>query len=167
MTLLTSLDFVSEAATIKKFKDSSECEIVFNVMPNRPVREQLKMREFRIGATWIEAEFDRSYHSSMLNSPSHLTFIAALIQMQKIVYVYSCHKLRLDPDVEKSETLKIWPTSASLTMKDLVREEKSIVHRIDFHAFRKVESKKYFTRLTSIVGIMEIDVSGIIILLEA
>ena len=48
-------------------KCDSACHVNFNVMPDRPVSEERKIREFRIGPTWIEAEFDGTCHYSMLN----------------------------------------------------------------------------------------------------
>ena len=147
--------------------DSSETHIAFNVMPDRPVREQLRMRQFRVGATWIEAEFDRTYSSSMLNSPSHLTFVAALVQMQKITYMYCCHRLGFDPDVNKPEVLKIWPTHTNITMRDLVREEGNLVHRMDFRVFRRLDQVKYLATATSRIGVLQIDASAIIHLLRA
>ncbi len=147
--------------------DSSETHIAFNVMPDRPVREQLRMRQFRVGATWIEAEFDRTYSSSMLNSPSHLTFVAALVQMQKITYVYCCHRLGFDPDVNKPEVLKIWPTHTNITMRDLVRAEENLVHRMDFRVFRRLDQMKYLATATSRIGVLQIDASAMIHLLRA
>jgi hypothetical protein len=134
----------------------------FNVMPGRPVKEELSMKEFRVGPDWIEAEFDRKYYSSMLNSPNHLTFIAALIQMQKVTYVYACHRLGFVSDVKGPEVLKVWPTSVNVTLRDLVREEKSLVHRMDFTVFRRVEARKYLATTKSRIGIMRIDASAMI-----
>ncbi len=145
----------------------STCQVEFNVMPERPVREQLRIKQFRVGPTWIEAEFDRSYQTSMLNSPSHLTFIAALIQMQKITYVYSCHRFGLDPDVSGQELLKIWPTQISLTMRDMVIEEEGLVHRMDFTDFRKLEAGKYLATVRSRIGALQIDALAVIMLLGA
>ena len=48
-----------EDASVRRIEDSSECLITFNVMPERGVTEELRIREFRVGPKWIEAEFDR------------------------------------------------------------------------------------------------------------
>src|SRR5579884_1602489 len=72
--------------------DRATQEIQFNVMPARPVSETLRPKEYRIWNRYIEAEFDREYYSSMLNSPDHLIFLTALIQVQRIVYIYLCHE---------------------------------------------------------------------------
>ena len=68
---------------VTRVEDTSSCHVGFNVMPDRAIREELVIPEFRVGQTWIEAEFDRTYSSSMLNSPSHLTFVSALVQLAR------------------------------------------------------------------------------------
>jgi hypothetical protein len=146
--------------------DTSCCSVVFNVMPGRAVKEDLRIREFRIGADWIEAEFDRSYSSEMLNSPSHLTFIAALIQMQKVTYVYCCYRLGFDPNPILGEHLKIWPTSVTVTMRDLVTEESRLVHRMEFQSFRKLNANKYLAVARSTIGVLQIDASALVMLLQ-
>jgi hypothetical protein len=148
------------------FQCDSECRVDFNVMPDRSVREELRIREFRVGPTWIEAEFDRTYTSSMLHSPSHLTFVSALIQMQKVTYVYSCHRFGFDPDVRAPESLKIWPTKLAVLMRTLVTEEHHLVHRMDFTDFRRIEDNKYLAIATSRIGALSIDGSAIIMLLR-
>jgi len=130
------------------------------------VREVLRIGRFRIGEDWIEAEFDRSYQSSMINSPSHLTFISALIQTQKVIYVYACHRFGFNPSVAESECLKVWPTSVQVVMRDQVREEEGLVHRIDFTGFRKVEPRKYLVTVTCRIGILQIDGTAILLLLR-
>lgn len=136
-------------------------------MPGRSVTESLNMRRFLIGPTWIEAEFDRSYESEMLDSPSHLTFISALIQMQKITYVYCCSKFGFKIDVDKPEHLKVWPTSLDIKMPAMVTEDQKIIHRLDFLSFRKVERYKYFIEVQSAIGnILKIDAGAIIQLLR-
>jgi hypothetical protein len=147
-------------------QDNSECHISFNVMPDRSVREELRIREFRVGHNWIEAEFDRTYYSAMLNSPSHLTFVAALVQMQKVTYVYSCHRFGFDPDVRSPESLKIWPTNATIIMRDLVRDDERLVHRMDFTGYRKLETRKYMATATSRIGVLHIDATAMIVLLK-
>jgi hypothetical protein len=146
--------------------DSSVCSIGFNVMPGRPVQEELRIREFRIGADWIEAEFDRSFQSSMVNSPSHLTFVSALVQMQKITYVYACSRFGFNPAVTDTECLKVWPTNINIVMRDLVREEEGLVHRMDFTGFRKLEARKYLATATSRIGVLQIDGSAMLLLLQ-
>ena len=67
-------------------------------MPERPVRETLHIKRYRIGERCITAEFDRSYVNSILKSPSHLIFLSALVHSLKLMYVYACHTLGLKYD---------------------------------------------------------------------
>lgn len=150
----------------QRVQHSSACHVSFNVMPNRAVREELRIREFRVGPTWIEAEFDRTYHSSMLNSPSHLTFVSALIQMQKITYVYSCHRFGFDPNLRRPESLKVWPIALSVLMHEMVTHEKRLVHRMDFTSYRKIENRKYLATARTTIGPLQIDGSAMILLLR-
>ena len=147
--------------------DGSKCHISFNVMPERSVTEELTMREFRIGKTWIEAEFDRDYKSEMLSSPTHLTFVSALIQMQKVTYVYCCSKFGFPIDVAGNECLKVWPTDVHISMPGMVTIESGLVHRMDFIGFRKIEPRKYLAIAKSnISNTLEINASAIIQLLQ-
>jgi hypothetical protein len=130
----------------------SVCTLQFNVMPGREVREDVEIRQYRIGRMWIEAEFDRRYESTMLHSPSHLTFVAALVQMQKIAYVFCCHRLGFDPDVSQPEHLKIWPTDLTISMTDLVRTERGLVHRMEFSLFKRLGPTKYVAVATTRIG---------------
>ncbi|RVT48112.1 hypothetical protein [Rubrivivax albus] len=134
-------------------------------MPERHVLEELHVREFRIGGTWIEAQFDRTYQSAMLNSPSHLTFIAALVQMQKLTYVYACNRLGLNADVHAAEALKVWPTSLSISLRDMVVDEKALVQRIEFTEFRKLSRNKFHAKARSEVGPIAIDATAMIIVI--
>jgi hypothetical protein len=161
----TTTDMNSAVEAVYRLVDSSECQVTFNVMPERPIKETLRMREFRVGSTWIEAEFDRTYYSSMINSPSHLTFVAALVQMQKVTYVYSCHRFGLDPNVEVAEKLKIWPTEVFVDMRDLVRDERALVHRMEFTRFRRLDARRHLATAVSRIGVLKIHASAMIVLL--
>ncbi len=154
----------SESRTLP---DGSQCHVAFNVMPERGVTETLRMREFRIGETWIEAEFERTYLTEMLSSPSHLTFVSALVQMQKITYVYCCHRFGFPLDLTSEEALKIWPTDIHVRMRNLVSEEAALVHRLDITGFRRMDTHKYFASTSSTVnGTLQIDASALIHLLR-
>lgn len=159
--------FQAKARFPREIPDDSQCLVSFNVMPGREVSETLTMKKYTVGEGWIEAEFDRAYQSAMLNSPSHLTFIAACIQMQKIIYVYCCSQFGLSTDVHGPEQLKVWPTSIHISMPKMVIEEAGIRHRIEFTEFRKIDHQKYFCAVKSkISGLVTIDSSGIISLIE-
>jgi hypothetical protein len=163
--LASTAQVVSEFA-VHRLEARSECSVSFNVMPNRPVREELRIHEYRIGPNWIEAQFDRTYYTSMVNSPTHLTFVAALVQMQKITYVYACRRFGFSSDLRDTEALKIWPTDVQVSMRDLVRDETQLVHRMEFTTFRKLAHRKYLAVATSSIGALRIDGSAMIILLS-
>ncbi|MEM7192787.1 MAG: hypothetical protein AAF405_07985, partial [Pseudomonadota bacterium] len=112
-TVLIEKQHTEELIVVPEAVDN---EMTFNVMPERPVKEVLHIREYRLGDHYAEAHFDRSYHSSMLKSPSHLIFLSAVAHLQKIVYVYACHHLGLEYDPHGPEKLKIWPTTVNIEM---------------------------------------------------
>jgi hypothetical protein len=115
---------------ISVIKESTTNNVSFNVMPDRPVEEKLIVKEYRIWDSGIEAIFDRSFHTTMKKSPSHLTFITALIHMQKMLYVYMCHVHNIKYDPFKSEKLKIWPTILSIDMPKLITKSENISHKM-------------------------------------
>lgn len=122
---------VSEIATethtiIEEFTTNN---LVFNVMPNKNVEESLFIKQYRIGENYIEGHFDRSYTSSMQNSPSHLVSLSVMIHWQKIVYVYCCYQLGLKYDPFGPELVKIWPTKTNMRLPKLEVEEVGLVQR--------------------------------------
>lgn len=124
----------------------------FNVMPDRPVEETLHIREYRLQGDRIEAHFDRSYHSAMLKSPSHLIFLSAVAHFQKIIYVYACHRLGLGYDPYGPEKLKIWPTIVQIEMPRMIRNEEGLVHRVHVKSFETLGPKRYRLKATSDVN---------------
>lgn len=124
----------------------------FNVMPGRPVTETLHIREYRVGEDYIEARFDRTYESEMRNSPSHLIFLSALAHLQKMIYVYGCHRLGLGYDPHGPEVLKIWPTVVRVEMSKMIRDETDLVHRAEFDAFDRVGANRYHLHVRSNVN---------------
>lgn len=136
-------------------RDNDAQELVFNVMPNRPVSETVRTCEYRVWYRYIEGEFDRRYFSSMLHSPDHLIFLSALIQLQRIVYVYMCHECRIPYEPLSPERLKIWPTSLNIEMPNMVTETKGLVHRLRMTTMKTVGERRFFAQSES-------DVNGVI-----
>jgi hypothetical protein len=146
--------------------DQTSQEIQFNVMPERPVSETVRPKEYRIWNRYIEAEFDREYYSSMLNSPDHLIFLTALIQVQRMVYVYVCHEWRLPYEPVKPELLKIWPTTINVEMPKMVIQTTGLVHRLTITRMRQLDEKRFFAESKSDVnGIIEISATAFVYLL--
>ena len=139
-------------------KEQAESSIRFNVMPDRPVEETLHIREYRVGPSYIEARFDRSYHSSMLKSPSHLIFLTVVMHLQKMIYIYACHQLELGYDPYGPERLKVWPTNVEVEMPRMIRDEDSLVHRVYVDEFDRLGFKRHHIRVHSDVnGLMHIN----------
>ena len=121
---------IFEKPPVSVIKESTSNNVSFNVMPNSEVEEKLHVKEYRLWDNGIEAIFDRSFHTTMDKSPSHLTFITALIHMQKMLYVYMCHFQNIEYDPFKKEKLKVWPTILSIDMPKLVTKSNNISHKM-------------------------------------
>ena len=138
--------------------ESTESALEFNVMPDRPVRETLHIKRYRIGHRFIEAQFDRTYVSSMLKSPSHLIFLTALVHTQKILYVYACHELGLEYDPYGPEVLKIWPTQVEIQMPRMVRNESDLTHTVHIDSFERLaEGRHHIVMRSEINGCIYIN----------
>ena len=125
--------------------------ISFNVMPNLRVEETLFIKEYRIWDRYMEAIFDREYHSSMARSPDHLMFLTSLVHLQKMLYAYLCYEFGVDYDPYKPEKIKIWPTVLKIEMPQLITKTKDIVHRLRIaDIFQRNEKSYYVSAVTSI-----------------
>ena len=147
-------------------QESTCNQLIFNVMPNMGVKEYLYIKEYRIGDNYIEATFDREYHSSMKNSPSHLIFLSALVHMQKMLYIFMCHNQGLKYDPYGKELLKVWPTSLDIQMPKLITQCNDIIHRIDIKKIRKIKEKVFsVTADTNVNGVITINGMAMIYIL--
>lgn len=111
--------------------------VEFNVMPDRPVSEELFVKQYKIFPRFIEAIFDRKYCSSMEKSPSHLIFLTSLVHCQKMIYAYFCHELNLPYDPSGKEVMKIWPTQVQVNMPSMITNEQDISHKMWFQNVSK------------------------------
>jgi hypothetical protein len=138
---------------VSVIKESTTNNVSFNVMPDRPVEEKLHVKEYRIWDSGIEAIFDRSFYTNMEKSPSHLTFITALIHMQKMLYVYMCHDQNIEYDPFKPEKLKIWPTILSIDMPNLITKSEDISHKMWIKDIRSmIKPNNYLVTADTVVG---------------
>ena len=64
----------------------------------------------------------------MLNSPSHLTFLSSLTNLQKMVYVFMHHYLSLDYNKDANELIKVWPGKLNIDMPKMVMKKTNIRH---------------------------------------
>ena len=106
--------------------DGSVQSLAFNVMPGKPVREELTPRCYFVGKDIARAVFDRSYATEMEKSPSHVIFMSALVQWQKLLYLWTCHMTGEVYRPEQAEAFKVWPTQIQCRMPSLVREESNL-----------------------------------------
>lgn len=129
----------------------------FNVMPGKPVEEQLLVREYRVGDRYVEALFDRSYRSSMKASPSHLIFLSVQVHTQKMLYLALCREwgLRYDPD--GPELFKMWPTKLAVAIPELLPEEEGLVQRLWVRKVKRIRDKAYKVSLETRVGSLRIE----------
>ena len=125
-------------------KERTHNDIIFNVMPNKMVEEHLYLKEYRIWDNAVEAVFDRTYQTQMEKSPNHLTFVTTLIHMQKMLYVYMCHKYNIKYDPEENERLKIWPTILDIDMPKMVTKQKDISHKMYIKDIRQTKKENTY-----------------------
>ena len=121
----------------------------FNILPNRNVNEHINVKKYILKRRSIEAVFDRIYYSDMLHSPDHLIFLSALIQLQKMIYIYLCYEFNYPFSLDEDEKLKIWPTNISIDMPKMITKNKNISHKIEISSLRKLNSCTYFGKCNS------------------
>jgi hypothetical protein len=145
-------------------RERTRQNLEFNVMPDRPVREALCCCEYRVWDRYVEGEFDREYHSTMLNSPDHLIFLSMLIQCQKLIYVYMCHALRLPYEPSGPELVKIWPTRANVTMQAMVTKG-HVTQCMSVVMLRRISENTYFGQIEATVEHIRIQADTMIYVL--
>ncbi|MFQ6673820.1 MAG: hypothetical protein ACE5GH_03410, partial [Fidelibacterota bacterium] len=122
-----------------------------------PVEETRFLKEYRIWHRYIEAIFDREYHSSMRKSPDHLMFLTALVHLQKMFYAYICYEFDLDYEPLKPEVVKIWPTVLNISMPKLITKNRDIVHRLQVtDVFQRNEKSYTISAVSSIDNTLSI-----------
>tara|TARA_B100000029_G_C17249156_1_gene842082 strand:- start:109 stop:648 length:540 start_codon:yes stop_codon:yes gene_type:complete len=124
--------------------DYSEQALSFNVLANKNITETLIIKKYRIWDGSIEATFSRKYETDMVASPNHLIFISALINLQKMVYIYMHHFLNIKYEPDGNETLKVWPTDLNISIPKLYTKEDDIIHRLDVKSIRNIGKNRYF-----------------------
>lgn len=146
--------------------DDSTNHVAFNVMPDLPVKETLFIKEYRIWDGYMEAVFDREYHSSMARSPDHLMFVTVLVHMQKMLYVYLCYKFGLDYKPSERERIKIWPTVIRIEMPQLITKSRDIVHRLQVaDLYQRNEKSYYIAGTTTVENIVKLDGEAVVYLI--
>ena len=118
--------------------ENHDCRCSFNVMPDRPVEETMKVREYRYRKGYVEAHFDREYRSSMSASPSHLIFLTALAHTQKMLYLALCREFDLPYDPQGAELFKMWPTKVEVKIPTLLAQEKDLVQKLWLRSVKRL-----------------------------
>jgi hypothetical protein len=136
----------------RTYKDHSAQKISFNVMPDRQVSESLTPQEYSVGRRIARVVFNREYETQMEKSPSHLVFISALVQWQKLVYLAMCEEHGIDYDPAGRERFKIWPTDIRCFLPVLVREEEGLVQDTVIYKCENASEDKWTVEAFSTVN---------------
>ena len=156
----------TEAAELSVIPEQHVSHLEFNVMPGKPVSEDLLVSEYRVGDRYAEAHFDREYHSSMKASPSHLIFLSALSHTQKLLYVALCREFGFEYDPSGPERFKMWPTKMAIKIPELIAEEKGLVQKLWIKRIRKHDDRTYRVQIETRIGSLLIEASVPTFLLE-
>lgn len=146
----------SDGPPLRVIQEEANISLSFNVMPDRPVQETLFIREYRVWDRYVEATFDRTYHSSMRASPSHLIFLTALAHTQKLLYVAICHEFGIPYDPNGPERFKMWPTKVEVKIPVMITQEQDLVQRLYIREIKKRDDKTYKLSIESRIGSLSI-----------
>ena len=146
--------------------DNTIQKIKFNVMNGKDVEEILFVKEYRVWDNAIEAIFNRDYYTEMAASPDHLIFLSALVNLQKMVYLYMHYYLGLEYSDSTEEKIKIWPTDLNLNMPKMIFDKEDVKHRMDIKSIKYVgDSKFYIIANTHVNEIVKINGKALAIIL--
>ncbi len=110
----------------RQFEDNSSQNLSFNVMPSRHVNESLTPNQYSVGRRIARVVFNRDYETEMEKSPSHMVFLSALVQWQKLIYLVMCEEHEIVYNPNGKEIFKIWPTDVRCCLPVLVTDEESL-----------------------------------------
>ena len=130
-------------------KDDSKCSINFNVLPGRDVSEDINVTKYILKKRYIEAHFNRSYKTEMINSPDHLIFLTSLVHLQKMIYLYLCYEFDFPITFSGKESLKVWPTKINVDMRNLITQSSHLIQSIKITNLKKTGPKSYFGKCIS------------------
>lgn len=149
-----------------RITDNALISCSFNVMNDRPVKEEFSVKEYRLWDHYGEAVFDRSYHSSMEKSPNHLIFLTGLVHCQKLLYLVLCKHFGFEYEPGQKEQLKIWPTSVQVEMPKMVRKDSDVIQKLRVTSIKKVSDTRFEVSLISdFEGIVKVQSKAAIFLL--
>lgn len=163
---MTDTILLSHPTTLEVFPELHTSHIEFNVMPGRPVAEDLHVREYRRGHRYAEAHFDREYRSSMQASPSHLIFLSALVHTQKLLYLALCDEFGFEYDPTGPEKFKMWPTKVECRIPELIGQEKNLVQQLWVREIKKFDDRTYRVKIETRIDSLVITAVAPTLLLE-
>lgn len=129
--------------------DSAGVSLAFNVMPNRPVRETLECREYRVWPNYVEADFDRRYMSSMEASPSHLIVMTAQTHGQKLAYLAIAESFGRPYQPDDKEYFKMWWTASYCNVPTMIRIERNLQQSLWITELLKIGPRSYMVEAYS------------------
>lgn len=136
----------------RSYEDGSSQNLSFNVMPDRKVNERLTPNIYSVSEKIARVTFSREYETQMEKSPTHLVFISALVQWQKLIYLIMCEKHGIDYDPAGKERFKVWPTDVRCCLPVLVRDEDSLVQDTVIFKYENVDDAKWVVEAFSTVN---------------
>ena len=152
---MSHTNLLNDPGTLRVLPEQHTSHLEFNVMPGRPVAEDLRVREYRCAHRYAEALFDRDYRSSMTASPNHLIFLSALVHTQKLLYLALCQEFGFQYDPNGAEKLKMWPTKVECRIPELISQETDMVQKLWVLDVKKFDTRTYRvkieTRIDSLV----------------
>ena len=150
----------------KVIKENSSQNISFNIMPNKDVKESVKVKEYRLWDNAIETLFDRSYNTDMKHSPNHLTFLSSLTNLQKMVYVFMHHYLAIKYDKNSDEKIKVWPGKLEINMPKMIMKKNNLQHLMVVSSVTQLKENRYKICADTTVGnIVSISGEALVIVL--
>lgn len=142
--------FYPNRTVLKPTNDNEKkCNVLFNILPNKDVKETIYVKKYILSKRKIKAVFDRVYTNKMIKSPDHLVFLTSLVHLQKMIYIYLSYEFGLSLSLNKEEHMKIWPTKINVELPKLITKKDDINQVIKIESLRKTGDKSYFGTCTS------------------
>ena len=165
--IFSGKDFYPNELILLPNPNESKVSVLFNILPNKNVKESIYVKKYILNKRNIKAVFDRHYLNDMIESPSHLVFLTSLVHLQKMIYIYLCYEFGFSINLNGRENLKIWPTKLNIELPKLITDSKDIVQSIRINSLRKIDKKTYFGKCKSFInGVPSIKADAIINLLR-
>jgi len=116
--------------SLETIEENTEHQLSFNVMPSKTVTETVSVLRYDLANNFIRSVFNRTYCSEMRDSPDHYVFWSALMQAQKMAYVYMCWRYGFKYDPYDDERMKIWPTKTECKMSSLMSQNDNVTQDV-------------------------------------